>query len=130
MSGRMKARHISEHYYKVIIEMPSKKKLSSFISEKIFSKLQTFLGKYGQSESTAWEDLAKERLVKYKPFGLALRGARFREGMSQKELAKCSGITQENISRMENGQRPIGENVAKKLAKALNIDFHLLLSNT
>ena len=67
------------------------------------------------------------RIAKYKKAGLALRGARYREGLSQKELAKRTGISQENISKMENGQRPIGEKVAKKLAKALHISFQLLV---
>jgi transcriptional regulator with XRE-family HTH domain len=53
--------------------------------------------------------------------------ARYREGISQKTLAKKTGIRQENISKMENGQRPIGEKVAKKLAKALRIDIELLI---
>ena len=59
--------------------------------------------------------------------GLTLRGARYREGLSQKELAKRSGVSQENISRMENGKRPIGVNVAKKLAKVLNTSPELLI---
>ena len=58
--------------------------------------------------------------------GLTLRGARYREGLSQKELSKRTGISQENISKMENGQRVVGEKVAKKLAKVLRIDFELL----
>lgn len=73
-----------------------------------------------------WEDLAKERIAKYKKSGIALRGARYREGMSQKELGKRTGISQDNISRMENGKRAIGEQGAKKLAKVLSIDPTLL----
>lgn len=82
--------------------------------------------KYGESESISWEGLAKDRIAKYKKSGLALRGARYREGLSQKELSKRTGISQENISKMENGHRTVGEKVAQKLAKALRIDFELL----
>lgn len=46
--------------------------------------------------------------------------------MTQKELARLSGVSQENISRIENGKRSVGKAVAKKLAKALNIDYTLL----
>lgn len=49
--------------------------------------------------------------------------------MSQKELAKRSGVSQENISRIENGKRVIGEKVAKKLAKPLKINYLLLLDD-
>ncbi len=79
------------------------------------------------SESISWKELAKDDIAKYGKPAIALRGARYREGFSQKELAKRTGITQDNISKMENGKRPIGEKVAKKLAKALNIDFELLI---
>ena len=37
------------------------------------------------------------------------------------------GISQENLSKMENGKRPIGKNVAKKLGKTLCINPKLLI---
>ena len=126
MLAHTKTHPINEHAYKVIIEMHGKKKKLSFVPKKYLNKLEAFLEKYGQSESTPWEELAKNRIRKYKKSGLVLRGARYREGLSQKDLAKKSGVSQENISKIENGQRSIGEKVAKKLAKALKIDFELL----
>ena len=116
-----------EATYKVVIQMPGKKKKFSFVPAKYLPKLEEFLEKYGQpEESIPWEELAASRIKKYGKAGLALRGARFREGLSQKELAKRSGVSQENVSKMENGQRTIGEKVAKKLAKALKIDYKIL----
>jgi len=112
--------------YRVVIEMPGKKKRLSFVTEKYLPKLEAFLEKYGESEPVPWEELAAGRIAKYKKAGLALRGARYREGISQKELARRCGISQENISRMENGKRPIGVRVAKKLARVLRIDVELL----
>ncbi len=73
--------------------------------------------------------LAKERLAKYKKVGLVLRGARYHKGVSQKKLAEKTGISQDNISKIENGKRTVGEKVAKILAKALHIDYHQFLSN-
>lgn len=129
MSERMRKQHTNkEPTYKVVVEMPGKKKVLSFVPAEHLGKLEAFLEKYGQPEdSIEWEELAASRIKKHRKAGLALRGARFREGLSQKELSKRSGVSQENISRMENGQRPIGEKVAKKLAKVLKIDFRLLL---
>lgn len=72
--------------------------------------------------------LASERIRKYKKTGLALRGAHYREGLSQKELVKQTGVSQENISKMENGQRQIDEKVAKKLAKSLHINHEILIN--
>lgn len=130
MSAHMKGRLTKQAAYKVVIEMPGKAKKLTFVPAKHLQKLQDFLEKYGESESIPWEELAKDRIAKYKKSGLALRGARYREGFSQKELSKRTGISQENISKMENGQRSVGEKVAKKLAKALRIDFELLTDIT
>lgn len=75
----------------------------------------------------AWEVLAKDRIEKYKKFGLVLRGMRYREGLSQKKLAEASGITQNEISNIENGRRTVEKKVAEKLAKVLNFDYRMLL---
>jgi ribosome-binding protein aMBF1 (putative translation factor) len=53
--------------------------------------------------------------------GAILRGARYREGLTQKQLAEFTGIPQRHISEMEHGKRPIGKKNAKMLAKALNV---------
>lgn len=70
--------------------------------------------------------LTADRIKRYTKAGLALKGARIREGYSQKMLAKKCGISQENLSKMENGKRPIGKKVAERLSKALQIDIKLL----
>ncbi len=123
----MKGHPTNKATYKVVIEMPGKAKKLTFVPAKYIEKLEAFLEKYGESDSIPWEELAKDRIAKYGKACIALRGARHREGISQKNLAKKTGINQENISKMENGQRAIGEKVAKKLAKALHIDFELLI---
>jgi DNA-binding XRE family transcriptional regulator len=126
MSARTKGHRTNQReVYTVVIEMCGKTKKRAFVPAKHFQKLEAFLVKYGESESIPWEDLAKDRIAKYKKSGLALRGARYREGLSQKELAKKTGLSQENISKMENGQRSIGKKVAKKLAKVLRLHVEL-----
>jgi len=60
--------------------------------------------------------------------GHSLRGARYREEVSQRQLARLTGVNVQNISAMEHGRRPIGKEMAKRLAKALNTDWRLLLS--
>ena len=63
------------------------------------------------------------------PFpGSYLAGFRHREGMTQTELAERTGVPRRHISEMETGKRPIGKANARKLAEALNIAPHLLLS--
>lgn len=59
--------------------------------------------------------------------GRILRGLRTREDLTQKSLAEKTGLRPHHISEMENGKRPIGKEVARRLAKALNADFRILL---
>ena len=78
-------------------------------------------------EATPWRELAKDEIKKYTEAGMALRGARYRESLSQKALAKLCGISQDNLSRMENGKRTIGTKLAKRLGKVLHVDYRLFL---
>ena len=56
-------------------------------------------------------------------WAVALRGLRYREGLTQKALGELLGIEQTNISKMEQGKRPIGKTVAKRLAKIFKSDY-------
>ena len=67
-------------------------------------------------ESIPAEEVFKDLHVKYSKRGSALRGARFKEEMTQSDLSK-----------MEHGKRPIGKKMARRLAKVLNIDYRLFL---
>ncbi len=57
----------------------------------------------------------------------ALRGLRYRENLTQVELAKKLGITQADLSNMENGRRPISKKMAAKLAKILKANYKIFL---
>jgi len=59
--------------------------------------------------------------------GVSIRGGRAKEGLTQRQLAELTGIPQRHISEMENGKRPIGKELARKLAKALNVDYRVFL---
>ncbi|MEK6580253.1 MAG: helix-turn-helix transcriptional regulator, partial [Bdellovibrionota bacterium] len=63
----------------------------------------------------------------YSKAGATLQGARVKEGLSQVELAEKLKISQTNLSKMENGKRPIGKNMAKRLSKVLNINYRVFL---
>lgn len=56
-----------------------------------------------------------------------LAGARKRDGLTQKQLGELIGVSQYNISKMEKGHRPIGKNIAKRLAKVFKTDYRLFL---
>lgn len=59
--------------------------------------------------------------------GITLRGARTKEGMTQKELSTKSAIPQGHISAMENGKRAIGKRTAQKLGSALKVNYKVFL---
>ncbi|NGX47519.1 MAG: hypothetical protein K1000chlam3_00894 [Chlamydiae bacterium] len=56
-----------------------------------------------------------------------LRASRFKNDVSQKELAEAIGVSQHHISEMENGKRPIGKEMAHRLAEFFKTDYRLFL---
>lgn len=59
--------------------------------------------------------------------GTSLAGSRHKEGLTQVQLSKLTGIPQRHISKMEQGRRPIGKKNAKLFSNALNIDYRIFL---
>lgn len=59
--------------------------------------------------------------------GALIKGARYKEDMTQAQLAKASGIARRHISEMENNRRPIGKERAKRLAEVLKVDYRVFL---
>lgn len=57
----------------------------------------------------------------------ALKIIRELQEVSQNELARKTGISQSNISALENGSIEMGKNIALKLAKALKVHPAVLL---
>lgn len=59
--------------------------------------------------------------------GMLLRGLRVREGCTQEEFAKLINVSQANLSKMELGKRPIGKEMAKRIADAFGLDYRSFL---
>ena len=72
--------------------------------------------------SIPWRESSQYQELLKNPPAVFLSGARYREGLTQVELAERAGIPRRHISEMENGKRPIGKQNARKLAEVLNID--------
>ena len=79
------------------------------------------------TDQIPWRQVMKSEIAKYGESGLAIRGARVRDGMSQKGLAARLEIAQYNLSKMENGERPVGKNMAMKLAEIFKSDYRVFL---
>ena len=56
-----------------------------------------------------------------------LRGLRYRENLTQKKLAEILSIHQHHLSEMENAKRPIGKEMARKLAETLHANWKIFL---
>ena len=92
-------------------------------------KLNIFANNIGLKKSNH-SSILKEMFPEFKEEeypSVALRGARGKEGITQKELSQKTKIPQGHISAMERGKRTIGLTIAKKLGKALNISYKVFL---
>lgn len=84
------------------------------------------LGFIEATDTVPWREAFPEVSDEQIP-GACLAGARYREGMTQRQLAEMTGIPQRHLSEMENGKRPIGKERAKVLAKVLNTSYRIFL---
>jgi DNA-binding XRE family transcriptional regulator len=64
---------------------------------------------------------------KYTKAGALLKGLRLREGLSQVAFAEKIDVTQANLSNMENGRRPIGKIIAKRIEKIFGTNYRYFL---
>jgi len=58
---------------------------------------------------------------------MALRGLRGREGLTQSEFAARIGVSQNVISEMESGKRPISRKMAKRLGEEFDLPYKVFL---
>lgn len=73
------------------------------------------------------EEFIRDNFDNLPQWAVMLQGLRHREGLTQESIGKLLGIPQGNISQMEHGKRPIGKQLAKKIANFFDIDYRLFL---
>jgi len=84
--------------------------------------LQTELENEDEESTIALEDLFPDLHS-----GSAIKGLRYREGLTQEKLAKQINVTRKHISEIENGKRDIDIDLAKRLSTALNTDYKVFM---
>lgn len=57
-------------------------------------------------------------------WGEGVRELRTKQGLSQVQLSKATGLAQSAISRIENGSRQVSDAARVRIAKALGADPH------
>ena len=80
-----------------------------------------------KTDTISWREAAKKDIRKHSEGGQILRGSRFKEDVTQKKLAEAIGVSQHHISEMENGRRPIGKEIAKRLAEFFKVNYRIFL---
>ena len=99
----------------------------------LFNEIQRIANKAIKSRTDEWSDfndIEREMIQKHGDMdtpGIRLRAHRQSQGLTQKELAKRSGVSQGRISEMEKGTQGIGVRQARKLAEVLKMDFRKLV---
>ena len=80
-----------------------------------------------RKKRASWRDVAKREILRFSEAGVMLRGCRYKKDITQLELAEAIGINQHHISEMENGKRPIGKEMAKRLAEFFKTNYRIFL---
>lgn len=80
-----------------------------------------------RKESSSIQFIFDKLDQKYTKAGALLKGLRLRESLSQIEFAKKINVTQANLSNMENGRRPIGKIIAKRIGKVFGTNYRYFL---
>lgn len=92
--------------------------IKNVLSENNFQELE---------DSTSWRGSFQDILNERGEPGTVLRGMRLREELTQQELAEKLGISQYNLSKMENGKRSIGKEMANRLGRYFRADYRIFL---
>ena len=90
-------------------------------------KKKTVRPKKKAEKSIPWREVAKENIEKFTETGLAVRGARFKANMTQRQLADAIKVSAHHISEMEHGNRTIGKEMARRLAEVLDVNYKVFL---
>lgn len=97
------------------------------IPRDVAKELQAYIEARVDGKSIPAEQVLPEAFDPVQGPAVALRGARYRAQLTQKQLAEKLGVRQHHLSEMENAKRPIGKEMAKKLAAVLNVDYRVFL---
>jgi len=122
--------HGTKKTYKYLEEIPQEE--SNKLAEEIKLATQELTEDY---ESSSWDKVfsgSRSRVSGRKAYRKAaamIRGARTREGWTQKQLAKKLNVLQNNLSAYECAKKPVGKRLAKKLATVFKTKPDLFLSD-
>lgn len=109
----------------ISLSVPTSK--APFVADAIKSVLKLAGHKVKRINDEGEELLTPEEVFPDASPAMALRGFRGKMEWTQQELAERLGTTQNRISDMESGKRPISMKMAKRLSKEFNIPYKVFL---
>lgn len=131
MSEHMKKLPISAHMHSETLYVTDHRKtyaIPKFVADQYIvdgKKIKKYK-KTTKPESTIKTLFAKLE-EQHTKAGVLLKGLRLREGLSQVAFAKKIKVTQANLCNMENGHRPIGKIIAKRIEKVFGVNYRYFL---
>ena len=78
-------------------------------------------------EESNWKEAFKKEIKSIGEPALALKGARVKEGMTQKELAHQLDTSQAYVSQLEKGEKEINRSTAQALGEIFNVNYKVFL---
>lgn len=113
---------------KVTLTRPGRKQRVFRVPGALGDELERLLNKSALDNQTIRAETVLPELTdeKLRPAAM-LRGSRYKTGLTQHQLTELLGIAQPHLSAMENGKRPIGKNMARKLAAIFHCDYRIFL---
>ena len=103
-------------------------RLSKEMADSIKRILENIVKNYDTDEETVSMDEAFPEMKDPKiRIATMFRGLRFKNNLTQKELAERLGLDQSDVSKIEKGKRPIGKALAHRIEKEFGDDYRLFL---
>ena len=117
MRGHMKTHHTEVRIDSQTFHIPKSKTLA----------LINQIKRYEVKDSVAPDEVFRELHERHSKPGAMIQGLRYRENMTQAKLASLIHVTQGDLSKMEHGKRPVGKEIAKRLAKVFKTNYRIFL---
>ena len=124
MSGRMKTHHTEEREQMSIAVIAG---IRYELPHDVLAKYRVDTDGLASNVSINAEDAFADLDARYTKAGCLLQGIRYRDGLTQVQMAEALGVTQSDISQMETGKRKIGRTIAKRIQKKFGTHYRSFL---
>ncbi|MDD3021627.1 MAG: helix-turn-helix transcriptional regulator [Alphaproteobacteria bacterium] len=111
----------------VTVDGIEKKPQTFILSPRMGKEVADFISERTKEKSIPASDVLPELADDFLRPATMLRASRYKAGWTQKDLATTLDMKQHHVSEMENGKRPIGKAMAKRLAEVFECDYRIFV---